>query len=116
MKKMKKSTAFLAGMAAAPTVSGVTVSPKTATVGKGETLQFSAEAAGTNSPSQTVAWSITTGGTKMGTSISASGLLTVAEDETKISLEIKRQCLPPTSQERYGSGQRHRSAASGSHR
>jgi hypothetical protein len=65
-----------------PTVDSVTVSPSTASVQKGETLQFNAMVEGTNSPSQMVSWSITTAGVKRGTSISESGLLTVAADET----------------------------------
>jgi endo-1,4-beta-xylanase len=39
-----------------PTVTGVTVSPKTADVQKGGTLQFTATVAGTKSPSQAVSW------------------------------------------------------------
>jgi hypothetical protein len=80
-------------MAAAPTVSGVSVSPKTASVQKGGILQFSTAVDGTGLEAdpayRNVAWSITTDGTKTGTSISTSGLLTVAEGETKTSLEIK---------------------------
>jgi hypothetical protein len=73
-----------------PTVDSVAVSPKTADVQKGGTLQFTAKVEGTNSPSQTVTWSITTGDTKTGTSINSStGLLTVAADETLTSLTIK---------------------------
>jgi hypothetical protein len=44
------------GGGASPTVSTVTVRPVTASVAKGGTQQFSAEAAGINSPAQTVTW------------------------------------------------------------
>jgi len=56
----------------------------------GNTLQFSAEVKGTNSPPQTVTWSITTPGTKPGTTITQNGgLLTVANDEAVTSLTVK---------------------------
>ena len=71
--------------APAPAVTGVTVSPGTATVQKGTTQQFSATVTGTNSPAQTVTWSVTGG--KTGTSIT-SGLLTVASDETAATLTV----------------------------
>ncbi|MDR3276482.1 MAG: Ig-like domain-containing protein, partial [Treponema sp.] len=54
-------------------VSGVAVSPKTPTVVRGASQQFSATVTGTNSPPQTVTWTVTGGST--GTSISADGLL-----------------------------------------
>ena len=73
-----------------PTVSSVTVTAAggAASVAKGATLQFSASVAGTNSPPQTVAWTITTARTA-GTSISDAGLLTVAAGETNTSLTVK---------------------------
>lgn len=54
-----------------PTVSSVTVSPTTANVSGGATQQFSAAVVGSNSPAQTVTWSVTGGG-----SINTSGLFT----------------------------------------
>ncbi|MCL2270126.1 MAG: hypothetical protein FWC24_02160, partial [Treponema sp.] len=74
-----------------PTVSNVTVSAagNAASVAKGSTLQFSATVTGTNSPAQTVTWTIDTTGVAAGTTISASGLLTVAAGETQTSLTIK---------------------------
>ena len=70
------------------TVTGVTVSPSTATIDgtAGGTQQFTAVVAGSNI--QDVTWSITqTGGT--GGSISTSGLLTVAASATATSITVK---------------------------
>ena len=72
---------------AAPTVDFVTVSPPSASVAKGQTLQFSAEISGANNPAQTVTWTVSGGGT--GTGINASGLLTVAAGETAASVTVK---------------------------
>jgi predicted RNA-binding protein with TRAM domain/stress response protein SCP2 len=72
---------------AAPKVTGVTVSPASAEVEKGATLQFTAAVAGENSPAQTVTWSVIGGAD--GTSINSSGLLTVAAAETASSLTVK---------------------------
>jgi hypothetical protein len=74
-----------------PTVTSVTVTAanNATSVAKGGTLQFSASVAGTNSPAQTVTWSIVETGKKGGTTISASGLLTVASDETLTAITVK---------------------------
>jgi outer membrane protein OmpA-like peptidoglycan-associated protein len=64
----------------APTVTSLTVTPATATVNQGATQQFNAQVIGTNSPPQTVTWSVIGGGA--GTSISPTGLLTVGPNET----------------------------------
>ena len=69
------------------TVTAVAVTPKTASVQQGNTQQFGAAVTGTNNPAQTVTWEVTGG--KSGTGISASGLLTVAADETATSLAVK---------------------------
>jgi uncharacterized protein YjdB len=68
-----------------PTVTGVTVSPATASVAKGGTQTFSATVAGTGSPAQTVTWSVS-GGT--GTTISAGGILSVAAGESATTLTV----------------------------
>jgi hypothetical protein len=68
------------------TVSAVTVSPATANVAKGKTLQFTAAVTGTNSPAQTVTWSVSGGAA--GTAISTGGLLTVAAGETATTLTV----------------------------
>jgi hypothetical protein len=93
--KTSAATAKVAAQdAAAPTVSGVTVSPATAEVAKGGTQTFTAEVSGTgldeaDGSYKTVVWSITTEGVNAGTSISQSGVLAVAAAETKTSLTIK---------------------------
>lgn len=68
-----------------PTVTGVTVTPSTATVQKGTTKQFSATVEGTNNPSQNVTWSVNS---TSGSSISTSGLLTVVAGETAATLTV----------------------------
>jgi uncharacterized repeat protein (TIGR02543 family) len=68
------------------TVTGVTVTPATHTLNRGETHTFSAEVLGTNAP-QGVTWTVTGGGA--GTSISEVGLLTVAAGETAVTLTVK---------------------------
>jgi len=64
------------------TVTGVTVSPATASVAKGGTQQFTADPA-------TVTWTIVETGKNSGTTINASGLLTVAAAETLSSFTVK---------------------------
>jgi hypothetical protein len=71
-----------------PTVTGVTVSPGTATVFKGGTQTFTAAVAGTNSPAQTVTWSIDET-VVAGTAIDTGGVLTVAAGETAASLTVR---------------------------
>ena len=78
-----------------PTVTGVTVSPSTATVAQGTTHQFSATIAGANNPAQTVTWTVTGGTT--GTSISSTGLLTVAANQTPGSLTVRATSTADTS-------------------
>ena len=75
------------GGGSAPTVTRVVVSPLEANVQKGTTQQFTAFVIGENNPSQTVTWTVTGGGA--GTSISDTGLLTVAADETAAALTIR---------------------------
>ncbi|WP_270810237.1 leucine-rich repeat domain-containing protein [Hungatella effluvii] len=79
-------TPVYSGGIPAPTVTSVEITPKTASVQKGMTQQFGAAVTGTDSPAQTVTWTVTGG--KAGTSISTSGLLTVASDETAATLTV----------------------------
>ncbi|MDR0551051.1 MAG: hypothetical protein LBG72_03415, partial [Spirochaetaceae bacterium] len=72
-----------------PTVTGVTVTAAAETVAKGGSLQFTAAVAGTGNPVQSVTWSIATTGIASGTAINTEGLLTVAADESKTSIEVK---------------------------
>ena len=71
----------------APTVTNVSVSPETATVKVGGTVQFTAEVSGTGDYKKGVTWSVR-GGISEGTTISEDGLLTVAEDETATELTV----------------------------
>jgi hypothetical protein len=70
-----------------PAVSGVTVSPATPGIVKGQTLPFAATVQGTNNPAQTVTWSVLGGGS--GTTISSAGVLTVAAGESAASLTVR---------------------------
>jgi len=70
------------------TVTSVTVSAAKSFVNKGGTLQFNAVVNGANSPSQKVTWSIFSIKTA-GTTISSSGLLTAASNETELMLTIR---------------------------
>ncbi|MDR3338388.1 MAG: Ig-like domain-containing protein, partial [Treponema sp.] len=69
------------------TVTSVTVSPSPASVAKGANQTFSATVQGTNSPAQTVNWTVSGGGT--GTSITTGGVLTVATSESATSLTVE---------------------------
>ena len=71
-----------------PSVESVSVTPKTATVKAGEAQQFTAEVRVKNGAAQTVTWSVS-GNKSKTTTVSAAGLLTVAEDETAKSLTVK---------------------------
>jgi len=71
------------------TVTGVTVSPSTATVARNGTQQFTATVAGTNNPAQTVYWTVSTDtGNVNGTSISSTGLLTVGPNQNPTTLTV----------------------------
>lgn len=69
-----------------PTVTAVTVEPATVTVTKGGTQQFTATVTGTGDYDNAVAWTVEDGTT--GTTISNTGLLTVAADETATTLTV----------------------------
>ena len=66
-----------------PTVTSVTVNPQTASVVRGGTHNFTATVLGTNNPPQDVTWTVWGfWPAQPGTNISATGLLTIAADET----------------------------------
>lgn len=67
-------------------VTGVTISPTTATVAAGATQAFTATVAGSGDYAETVTWTVTGGGA--GTSVSSSGVLTVAAGETAETLTV----------------------------
>jgi hypothetical protein len=68
-------------------VNSVIVSPSTATVQRGQTRQFSATVSGTGNPPQTVTWTVTGGGS--GTTISNTGLLRIAANDSANSLTVR---------------------------
>ena len=70
-----------------PTITGVTVTPTTATVQTSDTQQFTAEVSGTGDYGETVTWSVE-GAVSNGTTISTTGLLTVGADETAVTLTV----------------------------
>ena len=68
------------------TITGVTISPNAVTVGRGDNCLFTATVMGTNNPPQDVIWSVSNGG--VGTNITSTGLLTIADNETAEFLVI----------------------------
>lgn len=71
-----------------PTVSGVTVSPSTANVQKGNKQTFSAEVTGENNPVQTVTWTVEDN-ESADTEIAEDGELTIGSDETAEELTVR---------------------------
>lgn len=73
-----------------PTITGVVVSPETATVHQSNSQQFTATVTGSGNLSNAqIQWSVTgSNSASSGTSISDSGLLTVAKDEMAESLTV----------------------------
>jgi hypothetical protein len=67
----------------------VTVSPTTVSVPRGWVQTFSTTVEGPNDPAQTVTWSIVEANKNPGTTIDASGMLTVAAAETLTKLTVK---------------------------
>lgn len=71
-----------------PAISSVTVSPGTATVSKGQNAQFTANVVSTGFAPKNVVWSVE-GASETVSTITDTGLLTVANDETNTSLTVK---------------------------
>ena len=69
-------------------VTGVTVSPGSIGVFRGETQLFAATVSGTNNPEQAVGWTVE-GADSIYTTITDHGLLTVGADETKAVLTVR---------------------------
>ena len=70
-----------------PVVTGVAVTPETATVQQGRTQQFTATVSGEGSVDESVTWSLS-GHSSDDTTIGADGLLSVAADETASMLTV----------------------------
>ena len=79
----------------APSITGVTVSPSTATVNKGSTRQFTATVTGTGNYNTAVTWSIS-GNISRGTTISATGILTVDSAENASVLTVTATAVGDT--------------------
>lgn len=77
----------IAGLRVKAVVTGVTVSPSHPSVRTGATVDFRAAVHGTGSPSQKVTWAVS-GNKSSGTSIDSAGRLTVAADETAVTLTV----------------------------
>ena len=74
-------------------VTGVAVTPSNQSIRIGRALQLNAVVSGSNSPDNTLTWKVSsnssgTGAVAPGTSISAGGLLTVADNETLSTLYV----------------------------
>lgn len=70
-----------------PTIDSVTVTPSTATVPTGGTLQLQATVTSTGFVSKNVVWTVS-GNNKATTTVNHNGLLTVGADETATSLTV----------------------------
>ncbi len=71
----------------APAVTAITVKPGTVKILKGSSQTFTAEVSGTDNPAKTVTWSVS-GAKSKGTTINASGKLTVSKSETASELTV----------------------------
>ena len=72
----------------APTVTSIDLSPSSVIIQQGASQQFSAVVNGTNNPEQTVTWNVS-GNNSSGTKISSGGVLTVASDESAVTLTVR---------------------------
>ena len=79
-----------------PTITSVTVTPDTASVGKGAQLQLSAEVVATGFASKKVSWNVE-GANSDETTITPNGLLVVGSDETATSLTVNAISLANSS-------------------
>lgn len=77
-----------------PAVSTIEVSPSSASVKKGGSLQLTATVTGTGFISKDVSWSIA-GNKSLSTTISSTGLLMVASDETASSITVTATSIDP---------------------
>lgn len=73
-----------------PQVTSVSVTPKTASVQAGKTVQFKAQSNVQNGAPETVKWSVS-GNKSSQTKVSSTGLLTVAANETASKLTVKAE-------------------------
>lgn len=79
-----------------PTITSVTVTPDTASVGKGAQLQLSAEVVATGFASKKVSWNVENANSNE-TTITPNGLLVVGSNETATSFTVKAISLADSS-------------------
>lgn len=82
------SISFTIASSPEPVVTGVTILPAEVQIEKGDTQQFAATVIGSNNPAQTVTWTLE-GSHTDGTSLSDTGLLTIAANETAKTLTVR---------------------------
>ena len=70
-----------------PTITSVTISPKTATVSKGQNVQFTTTVVATGMASEAISYNVT-GAVSDNTTITSNGLLIVGSDETATELTV----------------------------
>lgn len=70
-----------------PSVTSVTLSPKTATASKGQKVQLTATVVATGMATETVTWAVT-GSTDVKSTITSSGELSIASDEPNTELTV----------------------------
>jgi hypothetical protein len=70
-----------------PSVTSVTLSPKTATASKGQKVQLTATVVGTGMATETVTWTVT-GTSDVKSTITSSGELSIASDEPNTELTV----------------------------
>ena len=75
------AVAFVGGK---PAVTGVTVTPSTATLSKGATMKFTANVATTNNAPQSVTWSLSS----TLSTVDSDGNVTIGADETSGSITV----------------------------
>ena len=80
-------TASVKVVKAQPYVNKVVISPGSATVPVGKTMQFTAAVSGGNDYSKEVSWSVR-GANSAGTSVNSSGVLTIASNESASSISV----------------------------
>ena len=76
-----------------PAVSSVTVSPATATVSKGQTLQLTATVATTGFANKAVGWAVDSSAEADGVTISNNGILNVPANATVKSITVTAQSI-----------------------
>ena len=70
-----------------PDITSVTISPKTATVSKGQNVQFTTTVVATGMASEAISYNVT-GAVSDNTTITSNGLLIVGSDETATELTV----------------------------